>query len=137
MESQEEALLAPSVADAEATDGEDATLDFAVTLDPAASGQVTVDYATVDGTAMSPADYTDSSGTLTFDAGETTKTVAVPITDDTVEDGGETATLTPSNASGATPADADATGTVRDRAVTNTPATGRRPSAGRRRWTKR
>ena len=83
-----------------------------MTLDPAASGTVTVNYATADGTATANADYTPTSGTLTFPAGETTKTIAVPIADDTVEDDGETFTLTLSNASGATITDAEATGTI-------------------------
>ena len=100
MESRDDTLPALSVADAEATEGEDNALDFVVTLDPAADGQVTVDYATADGTATGGADYTDTSGTLTFDAGETRKTVAVPIAEDTEEEGGETVTLTLSNASG-------------------------------------
>ena len=124
MESRDDILPALSVADAEATEGEDNALDFVVTLDPAADGQVTVDYATADGTATAGADYTDTSGTLTFDAGETTKTVAVPIAEDTEEEGGETVTLTLSNASGATLAAASATGTIRNAGVANTPATG-------------
>ena len=40
-----------AVADAEATEGEDPSLDFVVTLAPAAAWTVTVDYATRDGTA--------------------------------------------------------------------------------------
>ena len=103
-----------SVADAEATEGDDATLDFVVTLDPVATVTVTVDYATADGTATAGDDYTGTSGTLTFTVGETTKTVSVPITDDTTEDDGETLTLTLSNASGAEIADAEATGTIRN-----------------------
>ena len=103
-----------SVADAEASEEDDATLDFSVTLDPAADEAVTVDYATSDGTATAGDDYTGTSGTLTFDPGETAKTVAVPITDDAVDDGGETVTLTLSNASGATLADSAATGTIRN-----------------------
>ena len=103
-----------SVADAEATEEEDAALDFVVTLDPAASGTVTVDYATADGTATAGDDYTDTSGTLTFEAGDTTKTVSVPINDDAADDGGETLTLTLSNASGAEIADTEATGTIRN-----------------------
>ena len=102
-----------SVADATAAEGEDSTADFVVTLDPAAAGTVTVDYATADGTATAPADYGATSGTLTFAPGETSKTVSVSIVDDTVEDDGETFTLTLDNASGATLADATATGTVR------------------------
>ena len=103
-----------SVADAVATEEEDTTLDFVVTLDPAASATVTVDYATADGTATAGDDYTGTNGTLTFAAGDTTKTVSVPITDDTVDDGGETLTLTLSDASGAEISDAAATGTIRN-----------------------
>ena len=78
-----------SIADAEATEGEDQTLDFVVTLDPAAAQTVTVDYATADGTATAGDDYTATSGTLTFDPGETSQTIAVPITDDTEETTGD------------------------------------------------
>ena len=108
------ALGVLSVADAEAGEEEDATLDFAVTLDPAADAAVTVDYATSDGTATSGADYTGTSGTLTFLAGETAKTVSVPIVDDAVDDGGETLTLTLANAAGAELGAAAATGIIRD-----------------------
>ena len=111
-------LLGPptglSVSDAETRESEDTTLDFVVTLSPAASGQVTVDYATSDGTATAGADYTATDGTLTFEAGEATKTISVPITDDTAEDDGETVSLALSNASGAELGDSQATGTIRD-----------------------
>ena len=103
-----------SVADAEASEEEDTALEFVVTLDPAATATVTVDYATADGAATAGEDYTNTSGTLTFQAGDTTKTVSVPITDDAVDDGGETLTLTLSNASGADLGDAVATGTIRN-----------------------
>ena len=79
--------------DVEASEEDDAALSFAVTLDPAATGRVTVDYATADWTATAGSDYTTTSGTLTFAAGETSKTVSVPITDDSLEDEGETLTL--------------------------------------------
>ena len=101
-----------SVADAEATEGEDAALQFAVTLSEAASGTVTVDYATADGTATGGDDYTATSGSLTFEPGDTEKTIAVPIADDTVEDGRETVTLTLSNPVGATIDDGEATGAI-------------------------
>ena len=77
-----------SVSDVEASEEDDAALSFAVTLDPAATGRVTVDYATADWTATAGSDYTTTSGTLTFAAGERSKTVSVPITDDSLEDGG-------------------------------------------------
>ena len=101
-----------SVADAEATEGEDDALDFVVTLDPAAADTVTVDYATADGTAVEGDDYRTASGTLTFDPGDTSKTVSVRIINDGDPDHGETMTLTLSNASGADLADAEATGTI-------------------------
>ena len=101
-----------NVADARAVEGEDATLDFVVTLSRAASGTVSVDYATADGSATAGEDYTATSGTLTFAAGETTKTVSVPLLDDVVNDGGETFTLTLSNPSGAWIEDGEATGTI-------------------------
>ena len=101
-----------SVARTEATEGEDATLDFPVTLAPAVSGTVTVQYATSDGTATAGEDYTTTTGTLTFSPNETAKTVSVPIIDDTEEDSGETVTLTLSNPTGAVLGDAEATGTI-------------------------
>ena len=109
-----------SVADADASEEEDTAMEFVVTLDPAATATVTVDYATADGTATAGDDYASTSGTLTFQAGDTTKTVSVPITDDAVDDGGETVTLTLSNASGADLGDAVATGTIRNTEATET-----------------
>ena len=101
-----------SVADASVQEGSGATLDFAVTLSRAATATVTVDYATSNGTATAGADYTATSGKLTFDPGETEQTVNVTVLDDVHDDGGETLTLTLSNATGARIADATATGTI-------------------------
>ena len=100
------------VHDAEGTEGTDAAITFTVTLAPAATRQVTVQYATADGTATQPADYTSTSGTLTFAAGDTTKTVSVPIVDDGDEDDGEAFTLTLSNPSGTSIVVGTATGTI-------------------------
>ena len=63
------------------------------------------------GTATS-ADYTATSGTLTFPPGRTAEMVKVPILDDAVDNAGETLTLTLSNANNARIADATATGTI-------------------------
>ena len=100
-----------SVADAEVREGPNVALAFAVQLDRAA-GTVTVDYATANGTATAGSDYTATAGTLRFAAGETSKTVSVPVLDDAHDEGGETLTLTLSNASGAYIADGEATGTI-------------------------
>ncbi|MCY4374142.1 MAG: fibronectin type III domain-containing protein, partial [Spirochaetaceae bacterium] len=101
-----------SVADARATEGVDPAGEFAVTLSRAASDTVTVDYATADGTATAGADYTAMSGTLTFAAGETAKTVAVPVLDDAHDEGEETFRFRLSNAQGAVIADREAVGTI-------------------------
>ena len=82
-----------SVADAEVEENSDATLDFAVTLSRALTETVTVEYGTADGTARAGADYTNMTGTLTFTAGETSKTVAVPVLDDAHDEGSETMIL--------------------------------------------
>ena len=106
---------AVSVADASATEAAGASVAFTVSLSRAfttAGHRVTVDYATSDGTATAGADYTATSGTLTFAAGETTKTVNVPVLDDTVDEGSETFTLRLSNVAGARAGDMEATGTI-------------------------
>ena len=89
------------VEDARAKEGKDASLDFAVTLHRAAAHEVSVDYATADGTAAAGADYTAASGTLVFAAGETEKTVSVALLDDAIDEGKETFTLRLSNPRGA------------------------------------
>ena len=104
-----------AVADARVEEAVGAVLAFVVTLERAASGTVTVDYATSDGTATAGADYTATSGTLRFAAGQTSKTVSVTVLDDAHDDGGETVTLTLSNPSGAYLADGTATGTIENR----------------------
>ena len=101
-----------SVADARAEEGTDETIDFAVSLSREAHASVTVEYTTADGSATAGEDYTRTSGMLSFAAGETEKTVAVPVLDDAVDEGEETFTLRLSNASGAVIADGTATGTI-------------------------
>ena len=101
-----------SVADATASEEDDSSIDFVVTLDRANDEAVSVDYATADGTANAGGDYTATSGTLTFSAGETSKTVAVPIIDDDFDDDDEKFTLNLSNATGAEISDGKATGII-------------------------
>ncbi len=82
-----------SIADAEAREGVDATIDFLVTLRPASDRRVTVDYETADGTAKAGEDYEAASGTLTFVPGDTEKTIRVTVLDDAKDEGEETFTL--------------------------------------------
>ena len=103
-----------AVADARVDEAAGAAVEFAVTMSRAAAATVTVDYATADGTATAGADYTETSGTLSFAPGETAKTVPVPVLDDAHDEGEETFTLTLSNPTGnhAWLKDAEAVGTI-------------------------
>ena len=101
-----------AVADARVEEGADAVLVFAVTLSRAASGTLTVNYATSDGTATAGTDYTAASGTLTFTAGESSKTIEVTVLDDSHDEGEETLTLRLSDPSGGVLTDSEATGTI-------------------------
>ena len=87
-------------------------LAFVVTLSRAASAALTVDYATADGSAHAGDDYRAASGTLTFGAGERSKTIEVAVLDDAHDEGEETLTLRLSNPSGGRLADGEATGTI-------------------------
>ena len=104
-----------SVADASQDEGDDVTMDFTVSLSEAASEAISVEYATQDGTATAGSDYTSTSGTLQFAAGDTSKTVEVPLLDDDHDEGSETFKLVLSNPSGAVVTDSEATGTIRNR----------------------
>ncbi len=99
-------------ADARAREGEDATLDFAVTLSAPAPGLVTVDYRTLDASAKAGEDYGARSGTLSFAPGETAKTVAVPVLDDALDEGTEILVLRFENVRGAVLADRFAVGRI-------------------------
>ncbi|MGZ9243015.1 MAG: Calx-beta domain-containing protein [Candidatus Binatia bacterium] len=79
--------------------GRRATITVTRTGGSSASG-VGVSYATSNGTATAGSDYTATSGTLTFAVNQTTKTFAIPVTNDTTVEGNETINLTLSNPTG-------------------------------------
>jgi cellulase/cellobiase CelA1/aryl-phospho-beta-D-glucosidase BglC (GH1 family) len=66
-----------SMASLLANNGQTAT--FTVTLSAASTQTVTVAWTTLNGTALAGADFTAASGTLTFAAGETSKTIAISL----------------------------------------------------------
>lgn len=102
-----------SIGNATATEG--GSLVFTVTLSPSAVGTVTVNYATANGSAVEPGDYTASSGMLTFTAGQTSQTITVPTVDDSLTEPSETMTVSLSGATGgAAIGAASATGTIND-----------------------
>lgn len=94
------------------------TVSIAVRRTGGSDGTVTVDFATSDGTATAPADYTATSGTLTFGPGVEVQTIVVPIVPDTLRERNETFTVNLSDATGgATIGTAAATVTITNAAA--------------------
>ena len=73
-----------------------------MTLSQSSNAVVTVNYATSNGAALAPSDYTAASGTLTFQPGETSRTISVSIKGDHKREANETFSVQLSNAVGAT-----------------------------------
>lgn len=88
------------------------TLSFPVTLSAAATQAVSVSYATADGTAIAPSDYSAASGALTFRPGEKAKTIPISVVADLIIEQDETFTVTISNPVNAAIANGTATGTI-------------------------
>jgi uncharacterized delta-60 repeat protein len=86
--------------------------NFTVSLSAAFSQPVTVSFSTSNGTATAGEDYTATSGTLTFAAGEINKTLTVQVNGDTFAEGNETFTVNLSNANNAVIAVGQGTGTI-------------------------
>ncbi|MBI3414274.1 MAG: hypothetical protein HY043_02965 [Verrucomicrobia bacterium] len=87
-----------------------------------ALGPFTVDYATVDGTALAGQDYVATSGTLVFAAGEMSRSFEVPVINDGILEADENFRVALSNVSG------DASlGTVTNLTVILCDATGMTP----------
>ena len=71
----------------------DETANITINLSTASALLVTLNYATSNGTASAGSDYTQKSGVLVFNPGETSKAITVPITKDAVDERDETFTL--------------------------------------------
>ena len=108
----------PSLSISDATAGEGGTLTFTVTLSPASSRYVWVNYYARPeyGAALSAtyADFAQTYGMLTFKPGETSKTITVAAVDDSSPEGDETFTVVLYSAVQAAIADGEATGTITD-----------------------
>jgi uncharacterized repeat protein (TIGR01451 family) len=85
-----------------------------VTLSRAGNREVRVSWATGTGTALAGADYTASSGLLVFAPGETSKTLAVPVLDDAIDELDETFPVALTAPVGAKLVDAEGMVTIRD-----------------------
>jgi hypothetical protein len=77
------------------------TLNLTVSRIFGADGAVSVQYATSDGTATAGSDYTAQSGTFNWAHGDTSsRTISIPISEDSLYEGNETFTVSLSNPTG-------------------------------------
>ena len=107
------------VHDTSTTEAPGAKLVFRVTLSPRSDGTVTVEYRTGDdpaneSNATAGEDYVATDNTLTFQPGETLKTVEVEVLADDHDEGHETMRLILSNAQGARIDKASALGVIKN-----------------------
>jgi hypothetical protein len=102
-----------AVGDAVVAEGDAGTTQavFAVTVTPAATANVTVAWATGNGTAVSPSDYAAGSGVVTIAPGGA-GAVAVAVNGDTAVELPESFTVSLSGATGAAIADGQGVGTI-------------------------
>jgi subtilisin family serine protease len=93
-------------------------LVFTVTLSSPSASPVTVNFATANGSAKggggSRADFRNTSGTLTFTPGQTSKTVSIVIVNDTRDEVDENFFVNLSSAVGASISDSQGVGTIVD-----------------------
>jgi hypothetical protein len=131
------ATLAVSIADVTVIEGNSGTTaaTFPVTLSVSSVQVVTVQYATGDGTSVAGQDYQPTSGTVTFQPGETAKSVVVSVVGDTLREADETFKVTLARPTGgASLGRAQATGVVQNddpvQPCTPRPAIHVQPTAG-------
>ncbi len=104
-----------SINDVTVTEGNSGTVNatFTVTLSAASTQEVTVNYATANGTATGGSDYTAIGSTpLVFTAGEISQTITVTVSGDTDVEEDETFFVDLSGAVNATIGDSQGVGTI-------------------------
>lgn len=109
-------VSALSISDATNTEGDNVNKNvvFTLTLSQPSLQRITVAYHTVNSTASAGKDYDAISGTLTFEAGQTTKNLSVPISGDTLAEDTESFFVNLSNAKGTFIGDGQARGFILD-----------------------
>jgi len=105
-----------SISDATLIEGNAGTTNALVTVKLSAPSNptVSVNYSTASGSAFAGSDYQAVSGTLTFNRGQTTKTILVPVFGDTLPEFNETFYVNLRNPKHATIADGQAVVTIVD-----------------------
>jgi Calx-beta domain-containing protein len=107
------ALSIDNVAQVESTSGQPTAFVFTVSLSQASKQQVSVNYATADGTATAADnDYVPTAGKLTFAPGQTTQRITVMVNGDSVPNYPEGFFVDLSGASRASIANAVGDGTI-------------------------
>lgn len=101
--------IAPFEGDAPTT-----TFSFKVNLSRATDQTVTVDYATVDGTAGAGADYVAKTGTLTFKPQTTEGVIEITVIGDTLKEADETFSVVLSKSTNATISTGTGVATIRN-----------------------
>jgi hypothetical protein len=110
------ALATLTVSDATLIEGDAGTTSALVTvkLTGASNPNVTVNYKTANGTALAGSDYQAASGTLTFQKGQTSKSIMIPVVGDKLAEPNETFFVNLLNAKHATIADGQGVVTITD-----------------------
>ncbi len=104
-----------SIVDLTVVEGRDSQASLTVNLSSASSIEVTVNYATTNGTATADSDYTIQNGTVTFAPNTTAATISIPIIDNNTDESDETFSVTLSN-----PANASIAKDIGTVTITNT-----------------
>ena len=78
----------------------DGTTSVTVSRSSGNTGLVSVQYTTTAGSATPGSDYTQTTDVLSFENGETSKTISIPIVNDSLREPNETFTITLVNATG-------------------------------------
>jgi hypothetical protein len=104
------------VNDVRVTEGDSGTrtATFTLSLSQPSGQDVTVAYATSDGSARAPGDYAPASGAVVIPAGATSASVGVPVRGDVTDEYDESFNLNLASASGAAVADARGVATIVD-----------------------
>ncbi len=105
-----------TIDDATLTEGDakSTNLSFTVSLSNPSARNVTMSYATASGTAVSGKDFASARGLLKFLPGETSKTVAVRVLNDRLDEEDEAFSVNLSGVTGAILTRAQAIGTILD-----------------------
>ena len=103
-----------SVDDVTVTEGTGGTVSAVFHLSQDKRGKTTVRFATSEGTAKAPGDFISKTGRIRFAGNKLTKTVAITVVGDTIDEANENFFLDLSQAVGATIADDRGEATITD-----------------------